>query len=61
METYLISRTYSVTTEQTFERRTGRLISDVHSIRTLIKVEPQILTEIYSSVSPAESKEIAYN
>lgn len=60
MQTYQVSETFSVTTERTYEALTGRLISDVRSIRTLIRVEQPTSTRISSSVSPAVSKETVY-
>jgi hypothetical protein len=60
METYQVSETFSATTVRTYEVRTGRLISDVHSIRTLIKVAQPTSTKISLSVSPVACRETVY-
>jgi len=58
--TYQVSRTSSVTTVQTFDEETGKLISDVHSTRTLIKVQLPTSTKTSLSVLPVEYKETVY-
>ena len=60
METYQVSEMFSATTVQTYEVRTGRLISDVHSIRTLIRVVQPTSTKTYSFVSPVAYRETVY-
>lgn len=60
METYQVSQTSSDTTVRTYEVHTGKLISDVRSIRTLIKVVQPTSTKISLSVLPAEFRETVY-
>jgi len=58
--TYQTYEKYSSTTEQVYDKDTGRLISSVLSIRTLINQGVLISTITYSSASPAESKVTVY-
>lgn len=58
--TYQTYERYSSTMEQVYDKDTGRLISSVHSTRTLTSQEALISIIIYSSASPAESKVTRY-
>jgi len=58
--TYQTYEKYLSTTEQVYDKDTGRLISSVLSIRTLINQGVLISTITYSSASPAESKVTVY-
>jgi hypothetical protein len=48
------------TTEQVYDKTTGKLISSAHSTPIRTNQELRILTIIYSSVSPAECKVTVY-
>lgn len=58
--TFRVSETSSFTTEQNFDRDTGRQTSSVHSTETHIKVELPTLTPTSLSALPAEYREIVY-
>lgn len=58
--TYQTYERYSSTMERMYDKNTGRLISSVHSTRTLTNQEVLISTIIYSSASPVESKVTHY-
>lgn len=58
--TYQTYGKYSSTMERMYDKNTGRLISSVHSTRTLTSQEVLISTIIYSSVLPVESKVTHY-
>lgn len=58
--TYQASGKYLHTTEQTYDKLTGKLISSAHSTPTHAGQEVLISTIIYSSVSPAECKVTVY-
>jgi hypothetical protein len=60
METYQVSQTFCATMVRTYEATTGRLISDVRSIRTLIKAGQPTSTRTSSYALPVESKETVY-
>jgi hypothetical protein len=51
---------YLSTTEQVYDKDTGKLISNALSIRTLTNQEVLMSTITYSSASPVESKVIVY-
>jgi hypothetical protein len=58
--TFRVSETFSSTTEQSFDRDTGKQISSAHSTETHIKVELPTSTPMSLSVLPAEYREIVY-
>jgi hypothetical protein len=58
--TFRVSETFSSTTEQSFDKDTGKQTSSVHSTETHIKVELPTLTPTSLSALPAEYKEIVY-
>ena len=58
--TYQVSEKYLHTTEHTYDKLTGKLISSAHSTPILTNQEVLISTIIYSSVSPAECKVTVY-
>jgi hypothetical protein len=58
--TYQVSEKFFSTTEQTYDKDTGKLISSALSIPTHTNLEVQISTITYSSASPAESKVTVY-
>jgi hypothetical protein len=58
--TYQAYEKYSSTMERTYDKDTGKLISNALSTRTLINQEVLISTITYSSASPVESKVTVY-
>jgi len=58
--TYQTYERYSSTMEQVYDKDTGKLISSVHSTRTLTNQEALISIITYSSASPVESKVTRY-
>jgi hypothetical protein len=58
--TYQTYERYSSTTEQVYDKSTGKLISSALSTRTLTNQEVLISTIIYSYVSPVESRVTRY-
>jgi serine/threonine-protein kinase RIO1 len=58
--TYQILEKYLHTTEQRYDKLTGKLISSAHSTPTLTSLEVLISTITYSSVLPAECKVTVY-
>lgn len=58
--TSLVSEKYLYTMEQTYDKDTGRLISNALSTPTLTSQGVLISTITYSSVSPAECRVTVY-
>ena len=58
--TYQVSEKFLSTTEQVYDKATGKLISSALSIPTLTNLEVRISTITYSSASPVESKVTVY-
>jgi len=58
--TYQVSEKFLSTTEQTYDKLTGKLISSALSIPTRTSLEVRISTITYSSVSPVECKVTVY-
>jgi len=58
--TYQVSEKFLSTTEQTYDKLTGKLISSALSIPTHTSLEVRISTITYSSVSPVECKVTVY-
>ena len=58
--TYQALEKYSSTMERVYDKDTGKLISSVHSTRTLTSQEVLISIITYSSALPAESRVTHY-
>jgi hypothetical protein len=58
--TYQVSEKFLSTTEQLYDKATGKLISSALSIPTHTNLEVRISTITYSSVSPVECKVTVY-
>jgi hypothetical protein len=58
--TYQVSEKFLSTTEQVYDKATGKLISSVLSIPTHTNLEVRISTITYSFASPVESKVTVY-
>jgi hypothetical protein len=58
--TYQVSEKFFSTTEQTYDKTTGKLISSALSIPTHTSQEVRISTITYSSASPVECKVTVY-